>query len=332
MRAALIHQTGGPEVLSMEEVPDPVVGPGEVLVDIVAAGLNRADLLRRSGLTLLPDDWGGNLGVEFSGHVAETGARVTRWRRGDAVMARSRGHAYARRIAVHEGELLPVPHGVPVEDAASIPLVWITAYEALVTVGGMRTGDTVLITAAASGVGTAAIQLAHAAGARVVAVASGAKLDACRSLGADVTIDYRSKDVVAECARLIGPDACDVIVDMLGGEAVGRALAMLAPGGRIVHVGAMAGGETHVRLDMVMAKRATLAAVVLGQTIEQRVVISQRFGKQVIPLFERGLVRPVIDRRFPFEAIAEAHHHLESDATTGKVIVVMEPTNQGVSG
>jgi NADPH2:quinone reductase len=332
MRAVVLESYGETEVLQVVEVADPVPGPEEVLVDVVATALNRADLLQRRGFYPSPPLAGFAPpapeipGMEFAGRVAASGERVTDVDVGDEVMGIVGGGAYAERLVVHERQLLRVPSTVALADAAAIPEVWITAYDALVAQGGLTSGRTALVHAGGSGVGTAAIQIAKAMGARIVVTASAGKVEACRALGADLVVDYGSQDFVAECRAFTGGAGVDVVLDVIGGDYVDRNVTSLRVGGTIVMVGVMGGGRTEVNVGALLPKRATVVGTVLrGRPLEEKVVITRRFAAEVLPLFESGAVRPVIDSRYPLDEIAAAHDRMESNANVGKIVIDIQP-------
>lgn len=327
MRAVVLHSHGGPEVLTIDEVADPVPGPDEVLVRVAATALNRADLLQRIGL--YPDPRGGVPeipGLEFSGTVVEVGERVTMWRPGDRVMAIDAGGAYAELIATHERQLLAVPTNIPLADAAAIPEVFLTAWDALVLQGGLTSGRWALVHAGASGVGTAAIQIAKAIGARVAVTCSAAKAEVCRGLGADVVLERSPHDWLADATTAV-PGGFDVVLDVIGGDEVERNLKAVALRGTIVQVGLMGGGQTSVNVGLLLAKRAHWVGTTLRtRPLEEKVSVTRRFAAEVLPLFESGRLVPVIDSRFPFDRIADAHRHMEANANAGKILVELPPT------
>jgi len=227
---------------------------------------------------------------------------------------------------VHERQLLSVPAAVPLADAAAIPEVWITAFDALVAQGGLTSGRTALVHAGGSGVGTASILLAKAIGARIVVTASAGKVDACRALGADVVVDYGSQDFVAECRSFTGDAGIDVVLDVIGGDYIDRNVTALRVGGTIVMVGVMGGGRTEVNVAALLPKRATIVGTVLrGRPLEEKVAITRRFAAEVLPLFESGAVHPVIDSRYPLDQIAAAHDRMESNANVGKIVIDIQP-------
>lgn len=322
MRAVVLESHGGPEVLQLREVPDPVPGPEEVVVAIAATALNRADLLQRRGLYPGPPMEHEIPGMELSGIVADRGARARQWELGDRVMGIVGGGAYAERISVHERQLLPVPASVALADAAAIPEVWITAFDALVAQGGLTSGRTALVHAGGSGVGTAAIQIAKAIGARIVVTASAAKVGACLALGADEAVDYATEDFVAAARELTGGVGVDVVLDVIGGDYVDRNVDALRVGGRIVQVGVMGGGVTPVNVGKLLPKRACLIGTVLrSRPLEEKIAITRRFGDEVLPLFDGGGLRPVIDSRFALHDVAAAHERMEANANVGKIVL-----------
>lgn len=322
MKAVVLRSHGGPEVLTIEEVPEPVPGPDEVLVRIVATALNRADLLQRMGG--YPDPRGVKPeipGMEMSGIVAAVGPRVRLWQPGDRVMAIEAGGCYAEFVAVHERQLLAVPESVATEDAAAIPEVFLTAWDALVLQGGLTAGRWALVHAGASGVGTAAIQVARAIGARIAVTCSAGKAQRCRDLGADVVLERSPHDWLAD-ARAAVPGGFDTVLDVVGGEEVDRNLQAVAPRGTIVQVGLMGGASTNVNVGLLMGKRARWVGTTLrGRPIEEKVAVVRRFAAEMLPLFDRGLLAPVIHGRYPLERIADAHVELAADATVGKILI-----------
>lgn len=322
MRAVVLNEYGGTEVLKLSEVPDPVAAPDEVVVEVVATALNRADLLQRRGRYPGPPMEHEIPGMELSGRVVEVGSRVAEWSTGDEVMGIVGGGAYAERISVHERQLMPVPTSVPVADAAAIPEVFITAWDALVIQGGLTSGRTALVHAGASGVGTAAIQIARAIGASVIVTSSGAKTGRCLELGADRAVDYRSEDFVDAVREFTAGRGVDVVLDVVGGEYLARNLSALAVGGAIVQVGVMGDAMATFPLGALLPKRARLVGTVLrARPLEEKIGVTQRFRREVLPLFDRGALAPVIDSRFPLARIAEAHQHMESNANVGKILI-----------
>ena len=320
MRAVVLESYGDVEVLQIKAVPDPLPGPEEVVVEIVATALNRADLLQRRGFYPGPPMPHEIPGMEFSGRVVAHGPRVSPERLGDEVMGIVGGGAYAERIAVHERQLLAVPPSVALADAAAIPEVFITAYDALVVQGGLTSGRVALVHAGGSGVGTAAIQIAKAIGARVIVTASAGKVDRCLELGADRAVDYASEDFVTAVAEMF-PAGVDTVLDVIGGDYVDRNVSALRVGGRIVQVGVMGGGTTSVNIGALLPKRASLVGTVLrARPLEEKIALTRRFADEMLPRFA-DVLAPVIDSRYPLDAIAEAHRHMEANANVGKIVI-----------
>jgi putative PIG3 family NAD(P)H quinone oxidoreductase len=293
------------------------------LVAIRATALNRADILQRMGG--YPDPRRGLSleipGLEFSGIVSAVGDRVTMWKPGDRVMAIEAGGGYAEFICVHERQLMAVPTSVSVADAAAIPEVFLTAWDALVVQGGLTSGRWALVHAGASGVGTAAIQIAKSIGARIAVTCSAGKMDACRSLGADLVIERSPHDWASELTSSV-PAGVDVVLDVVGGDEVDRNLRVVATKGTIVQVGLMGGGSTNVNVGLLLTKRVRWIGTTLrARPIEEKAALTRRFAAEMLPLFETGRLRPIIDRRYPLERIAEAHEAMGANANTGKILI-----------
>jgi NADPH2:quinone reductase len=299
MRAVVLRSHTGPDSLVFEDIPDPSYGPDEVLVDIRTTALNRADLLQLLGMYPDPRVVDYEIpGMEFSGVVASVGRRVTAWKPGDEVMAIDAGGAYAERIAVHERQLMAVPEAVGVTDAAAIPEVFLTAWDALVVQGGLTSGRWALVHAGASGVGTAGIQIAKSIGARVIVTCSAGKMEACRALGADVVVDYSVQDFVAETMAATDGVGADVVLDVIGG------------------------GKAEVNVGLLLARRAALIGTGLRvRPLEQKAALTQRFVREMLPLFDTGALRPIIDSRYPFDRIVDAHRHMAANANVGKILI-----------
>ena len=325
MRAVVLTQHGGPEVLAVTDAPDPVAGPEEIVVRVHATALNRADLLQRMGLYPNPFPSGPDIpGMEFAGTVESCGPRVAAWKPGDAVMGIVSGGAYAEQLVIHERQAMAVPEGMPLTDAAAIPEVFITAWDALVVQGGLTSGRWAMVHAGASGVGTAAIQICRAIGARVIVTCSAGKVQSCRDLGADVVVDYGSQDFVTEAMSATGGAGVDVILDVIGGEYVERNVASLAVKGRIIQVGVMAGKPVPFNVGALLGKRATITGTVLrGRPTEEKIAISRRFAAEMLPLFSSGALKPVVDSVYPLDRIAEAHVFMASNANVGKIVVTV---------
>jgi putative PIG3 family NAD(P)H quinone oxidoreductase len=321
MRAVVLREHGGPDVLQIEEVPDPVPGPEEVLVAVRATALNRADVLQRMGNYPGPPADLEIPGLELAGTVVMRGERCQQLEVDAPVMGIVGGGAYAELVVVHERQLIPVPAAVGLDDAAAIPEVFLTAWDALVVQGGLTSGRRALVHAGASGVGTAAIQLAKAIGAFVAVTCSAGKVEACRALGADWVFGRSPNDWRGEALASV-PGGFDVVLDVIGGDELDRNLDVVALQGRILQVGLMGGPVTPINLGKLMAKRAGIIGTALRvRPLEQKIALSQRFTREVVPLFETGALRPVIDTRFPLDEVAEAHRHMEANANVGKILL-----------
>lgn len=322
MRAVVIPEYGGPEVLQVRNVPDPVPGPGEILVRVAHTACNRADIIQRTGGYPDPQRRDHEIpGLEYAGTVEAVGERVSRWRVGDRVMGIESGACYAERVVTHERQALPVPEQIDLADAAAIPEVFLTAWDALVVQGGLTSGRWALVHAGASGVGTAAIQIAGAIGARIAVTCSAGKIDACRELGADVVLERSPADWVAALGETVS-GGVDVILDVVGGDEANRNLFTVKPEGTVVQVGLMGGGKTPVNLGLLLTKRVRWIGTTLrARPLEQKVTLCQRFVAEMVPLIESGALRPVIDSRFALDDIVAAHRHMEANANIGKIIV-----------
>ena len=322
MRAVVLRAHGGPESLTIEEAPDPVAGPEEVVIRVRSTALNRADLLQTMGLYPNPRPASLEIpGLEFSGTVQSMGERVTMWRLGDEVMGIEAGGAYAELIATHERQLMRVPESVGVADAAAIPEVFLTAWDALVLQGGLTSGRWSLVHAGASGVGTASIQIAKAIGARIAVTCSAGKMDLCRSLGADAVLERSPSNWLAEAAKIV-PDGFDTILDVVGGEEVERNLQAIAMKGHIIQVGLMGGSTVPVNVYALMGRRVTWTGTMLrARPIEEKIAVTRRFAAEMLPLFDDGKLKPIIDSRYPFDKIADAHRHMAANANAGKILI-----------
>ena len=322
MRAAVVTEYGAPEVIAVQEVPDPVPGPDEIRVRVAHSAVNRADTLQRIGAYPDPRRRGHEiLGLEFAGTVESVGERVTAWSVGDRVMGIESGACNAELVITHERQALPVPASIDLAEAAAIPEVFLTAWDALVVQGGLTSGRWALVHAGASGVGTAAIQIAKAIGARVAVTCSAGKADACRALGADLVLE-RSPADWAGALKAELPGGVDVVLDVVGGEEANRNLASIRPQGTIVQVGLMGGGQTPVNLGLLLVKRAHWIGTTLrARPLEEKVHICRRFSAEVLPLFDSGALRTVIDSRFALDDIVEAHRHMEANANVGKILL-----------
>jgi len=329
MHAVTVNEPGGPEALGWGEVPDPVCAPGEVIVDVAATAVNRADLLQRQGFYPPPKGASAILGLECSGVVSEVGEGVTGWSVGDEVCALLSGGGYAERVAVPAGQLLPRPAGVELATAAALPEVTCTVWSNVFLRAALKRGENFLVHGGSSGIGTMAIQLAARAGARVFTTAgTAAKLAVCRELGADVTINYRDEDFVQRVEEETDGAGVDVILDNMGAAYLGRNVDALAIGGRLVSIGMQGGTKAELDLGKLMGKRASVHATTLrsrpptGPGGKAEIVAAVRHD--VWPDVERGVVRPIVDRRLPMSRAAEAHRVVESSEHIGKVLLLPE--------
>jgi putative PIG3 family NAD(P)H quinone oxidoreductase len=323
MHAITIPEPGGPEALVWAEVPDVLPAEGEVLVEVAATAVNRADVLQRQGFYDPPPGASRYPGLECSGRIAELGPGVTGWAVGDEVCALLAGGGYAERVAVPVGQLLPVPKGLDVVTAAALPEVAATVWSNVFMVAHLRPGETLLVHGGSSGIGTMAVQLAKAVGARVAVTAgSEAKLARCRELGADLTVNYREADFVAAVRGEYG--GADVVLDIMGAKYLERNVDVLAVNGRLVIIGMQGGVKAELNLGKLMAKRGAVAATTLrARPLEEKAAIVAAVREHVWPLVEAGTVRPVVDRVLPIGEAAEAHRVVEASEHVGKVLLAM---------
>ncbi|WP_329400433.1 NAD(P)H-quinone oxidoreductase [Streptomyces melanogenes] len=325
MHAITIPEPGGPEALVWAEVPDPVAGEGEVLVEVAAAAVNRADVLQRQGHYDPPPGASPYPGLECSGRIVALGPGVSGWSVGDEVCALLSGGGYAEKVAVPVGQLLPVPEGVSLTVAASLPEAVATVWSNVFMVAHLRPGETLLVHGGASGIGTMAIQLGKAVGARVAVTAGGPeKLARCASLGADVLIDYRSQDFVEEVRAATGGAGADVILDIMGAKYLDRNVRALAVNGRLAVIGMQGGVKGELNLGALMAKRGAVTATTLrGRPGAEKAAIVAAVREHVWPLVAAGRVRPVVDRVVGMSSAAEGHRVLEAGQHVGKVLLVV---------
>ncbi|MFD9792552.1 NAD(P)H-quinone oxidoreductase [Streptomyces sp. NPDC059070] len=319
MQAITIPQYGDPEVLLWTDMPDPVPRRGEVLIEVAAAGLNRADIAQRQGKYPPPPGASALPGLEVAGRVAALGPGVTGWSVGEEVCALLAGGGYAQKVAVPAGQVLPVPQGVSLLEAAALPEATCTVWSNVVQIAQLRAGQTLLVHGGSSGIGTMAIQLGKALGARVVVTAgSPEKLEACRQLGADVAVNYREQDFVQQ----VGPQGADVILDVIGAQYLDRNVDALSLNGRMVVIGLQGGSTAPINLGKLLVKRAAVVGSTLrARPVEEKAEVVAAVREHVWPLLESGRVRPVVDRVFPFEEAAEAHRLMESSSHIGKILL-----------
>ncbi|MYR37348.1 zinc-binding dehydrogenase [Streptomyces sp. SID4944] len=317
MKAVSIKEPGGPEVLEWVDVEDPVPAAGEVVVDVAAGALNRADVMQRMGLYPLAPGTSPYPGLEVSGTVSALGEGVTGWQVGDEVCALLTGGGYAQKVAVPAGQLLPVPKGTGLIEAAGLPEVTATVWSNLVMTAGLKAGETLLVHGGLGGVGSMAIQIAKVLGARVVTTVGGpGKVERVRELGADVAIDHRTEDFTEH-----GP--YDVILDVIGGDYLERNIGSLATDGRLVVIGLQNGLDGRLNLADLVFKRLSVHGTTLRtRSKEQKAAIVAQVREQVWPMIEDGSVRLLIEDRLPMEEASEAHRRMEAGGHTGKILLV----------
>ena len=324
MHAIVITEPGGPEKLQLMTVPDPAVGAGEALIEIAASAVNRADLLQRQGFYPPPPGAPPYPGLECSGRIAALGPAVTGWHEGDEVCALLAGGGYAERVAVPAGQLLPVPRGIQVTEAAALPEAACTVWSNVFKLGHLQPGETLLVHGGAGGMGTLAIQLARARGARVLCTAgSQDKLARCRNLGADRAISYRDEDFVEVVREVTDGHGADVILDIMGASYLERNCEALAIDGRLMVIGLQGGTKAQLDLGALLPRRNAIHATTLrARPPAQKAAIVAEVRAQVWPLVEAGEVSPVIDRRVRLADAAEAHRVIEAGGHVGKVLLV----------
>jgi len=323
MHAVVITEPGGPEVLRWTEVPDPRPGPGEVLIDVAATAVNRADMMQRQGHYPPPEGAPPYPGLECSGTITAVGADVTGWQPGEQACALLAGGGYAEQVAVPAGQLLPVPKSTTLIEAAALPETVCTVYSNVFQGARLARGETLLIHGGSSGIGTTAIQMGKNAGA-IVAVTAGSaeKLDACRRLGADITINYREDDFVEELLAATGGHGADVILDIIGAGYLARNIAALAPDGRIANIGMQQGRRAELDFGALMAKRGTVMSTTLrARPAEQKASIVAAVAAEVWPLVDAGTIRPVIHCELPMAQAGEAHRIMTASDHTGKIVL-----------
>jgi putative PIG3 family NAD(P)H quinone oxidoreductase len=323
MRAVVISRPGGPEVLTWREVPDPVPGPGEVLVAVAASAVNRADLLQREGHYDPPPGSSPYPGLECSGRITGLGEGVEGWSVGDEVAALLSGGGYAEQVTVPVGQLLPVPPGVDLVHAAALPEVTCTVWSNVFMLAGLRPGETLLVHGGSSGIGTMAIQLGRAMGARVAVTAGSTdKLERCRELGAEVLVNYRDEDFVEAVRTATDGHGADVVLDNMGAKYLARNLDVLATSGRLSVIGMQGGTRAELDLGLLMRKRGAVFSTSLrARPADEKAAIVASTHEHVWPLIESGDVRPVVDRVLPMADAAEAHSLVEQSTHVGKVLL-----------
>ena len=323
MKAITIPTPGDANSLILDEVPTPEITAGEVLVHVAAAGVNRADLMQRQGFYPPPPGSSAYPGLEVSGTISALGSDVTGWAVGDQVCALLAGGGYAEQVAVPATQLLPVPDDVSLVDAAALPEVVSTVWSNVFMTANLQPGQTVLIHGGSSGIGTMAIQLAHAIGSRVAVTAGTAyKLEACRALGAEILVNYRDQDFVEVLAAATQGRGADVILDNMGAKYLARNVSALAVNGRLVIIGLQGGVKAELDINTLLRKCAAVIATSLrGRPGAEKATIVAAVREHVWPLIESGRVKPVVHRTFPLAQAADAHRELEAGTHIGKILL-----------
>ena len=325
MRAVIITRAGGPEVLEVQRRPRPEPAAGEIRVRVHGSALNRADLLQRRGNYPAPPGAPRDIaGIEYAGVVEKRGPDAVMWPAGARVMGIVGGGGHAEYLCVHEREAVAVPDELPWEEAAAVPEVFLTAYDALVPQLGLGMGDRLLIHAVASGVGTAALQLAVAVGATVIGTSrTVSKLERARELGLHLAIDASGGDWASLLEQQHGEASVDAVLELVGGAYVPDSLRVMAPRGRLLLVGLTAGSRAEIDLGIILRKRLRVTGTVLrSRAIEEKIVLARAFSAAVLPMLASRRVRPVVDRVFPFDRVRDAHEFLESNESFGKVVLM----------
>jgi NADPH2:quinone reductase len=325
MNCIVLDGFGGPEVLKPSKRPMPVPGSDDVLIKVAAAGINRPDVLQRTGNYTPPPGASDLPGLEVAGTVAAIGSGVKNWKIGDPVMALVSGGGYAEYCAAPAPQCLPVPKGFSMIEAAAVPETFFTVWTNVFQRGQLKAGETFLIHGGSSGIGTTAIQLAHLFGAKVITTVGGAdKAEACRKLGADFAINYREEDFVEAVAKATVKKGADLILDMVGGDYINRNLACLAVDGRLVQIAFLQGAKAEINLSHVMMKRQTITGSTLRpRSVAQKGEIAEALKTHVLPLFEAGKAKPVIYKTLKLAEAAEAHRLMESSAHIGKIVLTV---------
>ncbi len=325
MRAITIPEPGGPDALVWAEVPDPQPSEGEVLVEVAATAVNRADLLQRQGFYDPPPGASPYPGLECAGRIKALGPGVGGWAVGDEVCALLSGGGYAEQVAVPAGQLLPVPKGLDMVAAAALPEVTCTVWSNVFMIAHLRPGETLLAHGGSSGIGTMAIQLAKAVGARVAVTAGSAdKLARCAELGADILVNYRDQDFVEEVRKATDGKGADVILDIMGAKYLDPNVRALATNGRLAIIGLQGGAKAELNLGALLTKRGAVTATSLrGRPLAEKAAIVAAVREHVWPLIENGQVRPIVDRTLPMAEAAEAHRIVDASSHVGKVVLTV---------
>jgi putative PIG3 family NAD(P)H quinone oxidoreductase len=327
VRAVVFDEPGDESVLRIAEVPAPVLGPGDLRIRVRACAVNRADLLQRQGLYPPPPGASEILGLECAGEVAEVGEAVSGWRVGERAMALLAGGGYAEEVVVDAGSTMRVPEQLDFEQAAAVPEVFLTVFLNVFEIGGLAAGGWVLVHGGGSGIGTASIQLARAAGAHIVVTAgSDEKCQRCRALGADVAVNYRTEDFAAAVREATGGQGAHVVLDSIGAPYLARNLASLRVGGCLVLIGLMGGAKGEIGLAPLLAKRLRLVGSTLrARPDAEKAALVRAFEARFGPDLASGRIGPVVDRVLPIERVAEAHRAMKASEHFGKIVLRSPP-------
>lgn len=329
MKAIVFEGAGNADVLRLVDEAMPAVRPNDVLVRVHAAGVNRADILQRQGVYGARPDFGDSLvpGLEIAGEVIEVGPQAKGYKIGDRVMAIVGGGGYAEYARVNSHMCIPVPERLTYVQAAAIPEVFVTAHEALIHLGELKREDWVLIHAAAGGVGSATVQLAHALGSKTVFTASGKeRIARVIALGGSVGVDYKKEDFLAATMEATGGRGVDVVIDFVGGPYLDRNLRALAPGGKLIEVGALGGSEGGLRVDVLVHRYLRIIGTVMkSRSLEEKIAMTTRFRERWLGAFEIGTLQPVVARVLPLDHAAEAHRLMQASGNIGKIILSIDP-------
>ena len=330
MRVIEISEFGGPDVLKIAQRAMPSPGPGEVLIKVVAAGVNRPDVVQRAGKYPPPPGASDLPGLEVAGHIAGKGEGVVQWQEGDAVCALVSGGGYAEYCVAPQSQCLRLPSRLTLVEAAAVPETFFTVWTNVFERGGLQQGETLLVHGGTSGIGTTAIQLGVAFGARVFATAgSDAKVAACRQLGAAAAVNYRTTDWVLAFKEASDNRGVDLVLDMVGGDYVARNLEVLALGGRLVQIAFLKSSKVELDLMQLMRRRLTITGSTLRpRSPEEKGAIARELAAHVWPLFESGAIRPLIYAEFPLERAADAHRMMEASQHIGKIVLTVAPSPQ----
>jgi putative PIG3 family NAD(P)H quinone oxidoreductase len=325
VKAVTIPEPGGPDALVLDDVPEPMPGPGEVVVDVVAAGVNRADVMQRQGHYNPPPGSSAYPGLEVSGRIGRLGDGVEGWSVGDEVCALLTGGGYAEKVTVPMGQLMPIPSGVSLEDAAGLPEVTCTVWSNVFMTANLQPGEVLLVHGGGSGIGTMAVQLGREVGARVAVTAgSPEKLEVCRGLGASILVNYRSDDFAEVVRAATDGHGADVILDNIGAKYLAPNVKLLAENGRLVVIGLQGGRSGEIDLGAMLAKRCALIATTLrGRPAAEKATIVAAVREHVWPLVADGRVRPVVHARYPLAEAARAHLEMEASTHVGKLVLLV---------